>query len=86
MLAMDKSLFTSHLCFHFSHSAQLEDTPLGLLAFTKIPALLYGLKRSSTKVPIQNAYLSVYMPLSLQLILPSFHHQSSTSTPYRIYY
>ncbi len=66
------------MCLHFSHSVQPKDTPLKLLVFTQIPTLLHGLKRHSTKVPIQNAYLSLYMPLSLQLRLFSFHHQSST--------
>ncbi len=57
------SLLTSHFCFHFFHSAQPKDTPQRVRVFTQIPTLRHGLKRDSTKVPIQNAYLSFYMPL-----------------------
>jgi hypothetical protein len=83
ILFMNKFLLTSHFCPHFSHYAQPKDTPLRLLVFIQIPTLLHELKKDSTKVPIKNAYLSLYMTLSLQLGLPSFSHQSSTSTPYR---
>ncbi len=43
------------------------------------------IKERFNKGPIQNAYLSFYMPFFLQLRFPSFRHQSFESTPYRIY-
>jgi hypothetical protein len=83
--ATNKCLLTSHFYPHFFHSTLPKDTPMGLLVFTLILALQHELKRDVTNVPIQNAYLSLYMPLSLQLGLLSFCHQPSTSTLYRIY-
>jgi hypothetical protein len=84
--AANISLLTSHFCPDFSHFAQPKDTPFRLLGFTQIPTLQHELKINSTRVPIQNPYLSFYMPLSLLFGLPFFCHQSSTSTPYKIYF
>jgi hypothetical protein len=61
----DTSLRASHSCPHSSHFAQPKDTPLRLLIFTQTPILQHGFKGNATKVPIPNAYLSLYMPLFL---------------------
>ncbi len=83
-LAMDIFLLISQLCSFLFSSPQPKDTLLRLMALTQVFALLYGLKRGSNKVPIQHAYLSLYMPLSVQLRLLSVHHQPSASTLYNL--
>jgi hypothetical protein len=62
---MDGFLLTSHFYSFLLSFAQPKDTPLRLPTLIQILALLYGLKKGSNKVPIQHAYLSLYMPLSL---------------------
>ncbi len=47
------SFCLSHFYLNFSYYAQPKDTPLRLLVFIQIFALLHGLKKDSTKVPIQ---------------------------------
>jgi hypothetical protein len=63
--ATNTSLRASHSYFHSSHSTQPKDTPLKLLVFTQTHVLQHGFKGNATKVPIPNAYLSLYMPLFL---------------------
>ncbi len=79
------SQLPSHFCFHFSHFAQPKDTHLRLLIFTQILDLQHGLKRNSANICCTQfkCILILYMPFSLQLELPPFCHQSSTSTPCR---
>jgi hypothetical protein len=83
---MDGFLLISHFVLFYFRFAQPKDTPLKLLALIQVPTLLYGLKKGSNKVPVQHAYLSFYMPLFLELGLPSICHQPSKSTPYRAYH
>jgi hypothetical protein len=84
-LWMDFYWFPTSVVLYFCFT-QPKDIPLRLLTLIQVPTLLYGLKRSSNKVPLQHAYLSLDMPLSLQPGFPSIHHQPSTSTPYKTYY
>jgi hypothetical protein len=78
-------LLTSHFYSHYSHSAQPKDTPTEAFSVPSNTWPMTWIKKNSTNIYSTQfkCILILYMPLSLQVKLPPFCHQSLTSTPYR---
>ncbi len=59
------SLRASHSYLHSFRFSRPKDTPLKFLVFTQTFVLQHGFKSDARKLPIPNAYSSLYMPLFL---------------------